>query len=148
MFEAASATLTAAGYEHYEVPPAVGAPARACLPPRRPLARTSPPRSPPPRAPLPAAQISNYARPGHRSRHNSVYWDCAPYYAFGLGAASYARGRRFTRPRRLPEYADWVAAFVAADEGCPAAALPPESEVGARGARGTGAAAAGSRQRR
>lgn len=33
-------------------------------------------------------QISNYAKPGHRSRHNQVYWNCQQYYAFGLGAAS------------------------------------------------------------
>lgn len=90
MFEAASATLTAAGYEHYE--------------------------------------ISNYAKPGHRSKHNQVYWQCQPYYAFGLGAASYTRGRRFSRPRGMQEYEAWVKRFVQGGAGCPAAELPVESK--------------------
>lgn len=46
-------------------------------------------------------EVSNYARPGHRCRHNCVYWDGAPYHAFGVGAASFLRGRRLTRPGTL-----------------------------------------------
>lgn len=34
-------------------------------------------------------EISNFARPGMRSRHNSKYWSMAPYWGFGLGASSY-----------------------------------------------------------
>lgn len=34
-------------------------------------------------------EISNFARPGRRSRHNSKYWTMAPYWGFGLGASSY-----------------------------------------------------------
>jgi coproporphyrinogen III oxidase-like Fe-S oxidoreductase len=75
-------------------------------------------------------QISNYAKPGHRSRHNQVYWKCQPYYAFGLGAASYTRGRRFSRPRGMQEYEKWVQRFVQSGGGCPAAELPVESKVG------------------
>lgn len=33
-------------------------------------------------------EISNFARPGYLSRHNSGYWDLTPYAGFGLGAAS------------------------------------------------------------
>lgn len=33
-------------------------------------------------------EISNFARPGYESRHNSGYWDLTPYAGFGLGAAS------------------------------------------------------------
>lgn len=33
-------------------------------------------------------EISNFARPGFASRHNSGYWDLTPYAGFGLGAAS------------------------------------------------------------
>ncbi|MCH4071546.1 radical SAM family heme chaperone HemW [Pseudoramibacter sp.] len=33
-------------------------------------------------------EISNFARPGCASRHNSGYWDLTPYAGFGLGAAS------------------------------------------------------------
>lgn len=74
-------------------------------------------------------QISNYAQLGHRSRHNQVYWHCQPYYAFGLGAASYTRGRRFTRPRAMQDYERWVQEYVASGPGCPAAQLPVESQV-------------------
>lgn len=77
-------------------------------------------------------QISNYAKPGHRSRHNQVYWHCQPYYAFGLGAASYTRGRLFTRPRVMQEYEQWVQGYVASGAGCPALQLPQESQVSAK----------------
>jgi putative oxygen-independent coproporphyrinogen III oxidase len=53
-------------------------------------------------------EISNYALPGHRCRHNMTYWEGRPYLAFGMGAASYLDGRRFSRPRRLASYLRWV----------------------------------------
>lgn len=53
-------------------------------------------------------EISNYARPGYQSRHNRVYWENQPYYGFGMGAASYVDGRRFTRPRTRRDYGQWV----------------------------------------
>ncbi len=53
-------------------------------------------------------EISNYAKPGHQCRHNRVYWQNRPYYGFGMGAASYVGGKRFTRPRRTQEYYQWV----------------------------------------
>jgi oxygen-independent coproporphyrinogen-3 oxidase len=34
-------------------------------------------------------EISNFARPGHRSRHNSSYWQGKPYFGFGPAAHSY-----------------------------------------------------------
>ncbi len=40
-------------------------------------------------------EISNFARPGHHSRHNSGYWDGTPYIGLGAGAHSYdGRTRR------------------------------------------------------
>ena len=36
-------------------------------------------------------EISNYARPGYESRHNSSYWTGVPYYGCGLGASSLIR---------------------------------------------------------
>ncbi len=53
-------------------------------------------------------EISNYAKPGHQCRHNRVYWENRPYYGFGMGAASYIAGKRFTRPRKTKEYYQWV----------------------------------------
>lgn len=55
-------------------------------------------------------EISNYAQPGHQCRHNRVYWENRPYYGFGMGAASYLQGKRFTRPRKTQEYSQWVQA--------------------------------------
>ncbi|MCF3111498.1 radical SAM family heme chaperone HemW [Niabella sp. CC-SYL272] len=34
-------------------------------------------------------EISNFAKPGFRSRHNSAYWKGTPYYGFGPAAHSY-----------------------------------------------------------
>lgn len=59
-------------------------------------------------------EISNYAQPGHQCRHNRVYWENRPYYAFGMGAASYIQGCRFTRPRTRREYYEWVQQLIAA----------------------------------
>ncbi len=53
-------------------------------------------------------EISNYALPGHQCCHNRVYWENRPYYGFGMGAASYVQGCRFTRPRTRQEYYAWV----------------------------------------
>ncbi len=71
MYRLAQASLTAAGYEHYEV--------------------------------------SNYAQSGFQCRHNRVYWEMNPYYAFGMGAASFVDGARFTRPRTTRSYYEWLA---------------------------------------
>jgi oxygen-independent coproporphyrinogen-3 oxidase len=48
---------------------------------------------------LPAAgleqyELSNFARPGFRSRHNEIYWKGLPFFGFGPGAARYIAGRR------------------------------------------------------
>lgn len=66
VFLEVGATLTAAGYEHYEV--------------------------------------SNFARPGRRSRHNSAYWTGAAYAGFGAGAHSLILGG--ARPVRRANVAD------------------------------------------
>jgi len=53
-------------------------------------------------------EISNFARPGHESRHNAKYWDDAPFLGFGMSAHSYLGGRRFWN---LASYGEYVAAF-------------------------------------
>ncbi len=54
-------------------------------------------------------EISNYARSGLKCRHNLTYWHNLPYYGFGMGAASYLDGYRFTRPRTTDKYYQWIA---------------------------------------
>jgi oxygen-independent coproporphyrinogen III oxidase len=44
-------------------------------------------------------EVSNYARPGHQSRHNLAYWDCRPWEAFGPGAARFDGRTRTTNHR-------------------------------------------------
>ena len=39
-------------------------------------------------------EISNYAKPGHQSRHNLIYWHNEDYAGFGTGAYSYVDGVR------------------------------------------------------
>jgi oxygen-independent coproporphyrinogen-3 oxidase len=49
-------------------------------------------------------EVSNFARPGRRSRHNQVYWANHAYHGFGLGAARYVDGRREVNTRDLSTY--------------------------------------------
>ena len=39
-------------------------------------------------------EISNFAKPGYESRHNTTYWQNEPYFGFGAGATSYLEGIR------------------------------------------------------
>ena len=66
MYEMAVETLTAAGYEHYE--------------------------------------ISNFALPGYRSRHNTAYWTGSDYKGFGLGAHSLINNTRFNNETDVEKY--------------------------------------------
>ena len=49
-------------------------------------------------------EISNFARPGQRRRHNEVYWANEAYFGFGMGAARYVKGRRELNTRDLNAY--------------------------------------------
>lgn len=51
-------------------------------------------------------EISNFAYPGWRSRHNSVYWTTKDYYALGLSASSKIGATRYKNPDRIREYRD------------------------------------------
>lgn len=72
MYELAIDTLSAAGFEHYE--------------------------------------ISNFARPGFRCRHNERYWANEAYHGFGVGAARYAGGVRELNTRDTRTYIQKVLA--------------------------------------
>jgi oxygen-independent coproporphyrinogen-3 oxidase len=49
-------------------------------------------------------EISNFALPGEECRHNQIYWRQEPFLGFGLGAASYWEGRRWTATRSMQGY--------------------------------------------
>lgn len=72
LYELGIDTLSAAGFEHYEV--------------------------------------SNFARPGHRSRHNETYWTGGEFYAAGPGAARFLGGRREINHRSTTTYLNRVLA--------------------------------------
>jgi oxygen-independent coproporphyrinogen-3 oxidase len=61
-------------------------------------------------------EVSNYALPGHASRHNRVYWSGAGWWGFGMGATAAPWGERQARPRTRQAYADWLATAAAGDD--------------------------------
>ena len=65
-------------------------------------------------------EVSNFARPGRRSRHNEAYWSGLGYFAAGPGAARYVDGVRETNHRSTTTYLKRVLAgeSPAADREC------------------------------
>ncbi len=49
-------------------------------------------------------EISNWAQPGHESRHNRQYWLNLPFLGFGPGAHGYAQGYRYWNIRSVRAY--------------------------------------------
>lgn len=49
-------------------------------------------------------EISNFAKPGWRSRHNSAYWQGKPYLGLGPSAHSYNRMERLWNPPNNQQY--------------------------------------------
>lgn len=49
-------------------------------------------------------EISNYAKKGFESCHNSGYWTGHPYLGFGIGAASFYAGCRWSHTRSMTSY--------------------------------------------
>ncbi|MEW4490047.1 radical SAM family heme chaperone HemW [Thalassoglobus sp. JC818] len=59
-------------------------------------------------------ELSNFAQPGMECRHNKVYWQSAPYFGFGPGAASYLNGVRAMRHRSVTT---WIKRIMAGESG-------------------------------
>lgn len=55
-------------------------------------------------------EVSNFAKPGHRSRHNVNYWKRGEYLGLGCSAASFLGGVRTSNEERLVPYMDAVEA--------------------------------------
>jgi oxygen-independent coproporphyrinogen III oxidase len=49
-------------------------------------------------------EISNYARPGFRSRHNQIYWRAAEYLAAGPGACGFVGDVRYGNVKPVARY--------------------------------------------
>lgn len=50
-------------------------------------------------------EVSNYALPGRRAKHNSSYWDATPYLGIGAGAHSFTGRVRSRASSLVEEYA-------------------------------------------
>jgi oxygen-independent coproporphyrinogen-3 oxidase len=49
-------------------------------------------------------EVSNFARPGKESRHNTTYWLNEEYYGLGAGAHGYVNGVRHANVKGIKEY--------------------------------------------
>ncbi len=72
-------------------------------------------------------EVSNYAQPGHRSRHNCLYWQNGDYLGFGVGAHSHRHDRRWWNVRDYHAYLQRIAAGGAEEDG---ENLPPATAMG------------------
>jgi oxygen-independent coproporphyrinogen-3 oxidase len=81
-------------------------------------------------------EVSNFARPGFKSRHNMVYWRNDSYRGFGPGAVSYIDGRRWTNEkfpgRYIRKVRDGDDLRVESEQLGPVAALAETLMVGLR----------------
>ncbi len=68
-------------------------------------------------------EISNAARPGHRCRHNLVYWQGKPYFGFGVAAHSFIKGIRRANTDDLKLYLNKFLAEGISREAFPAALI-------------------------
>jgi oxygen-independent coproporphyrinogen-3 oxidase len=69
-------------------------------------------------------EVSNWARPGHESVHNRLYWGQHDYRGFGCAAHSHEAGRRWWNVRTPDRYIDAVRAGVSTEAA--AEVLDPE----------------------
>ena len=56
-------------------------------------------------------EISNFALPGAKCRHNLKYWDCEEYIGLGAAAHSYMNGKRYFNTGNISDYIN--------GKGCP-----------------------------
>ena len=73
-------------------------------------------------------EISNFAKPGFRSRHNLKYWTGGEYLGFGPCAASDFAGKRFTIEPDLRTYVEGIAHHGSVLSECET--IPPRERAG------------------
>jgi len=57
---------------------------------------------------MPQYEISNFARPGFESRHNTKYWRLDPVYGFGVSAHSFDGVERYWNERDTARYVEGI----------------------------------------
>ena len=57
-------------------------------------------------------EVSNYARPGHRSIHNQIYWRAEEYLGLGPGACGFLGEVRYGNVRPVERYGEMVRAGI------------------------------------
>ncbi len=60
-------------------------------------------------------EISNFAKPGFESRHNTKYWRLDPVYGFGVSAHSFDGRQRYANDRDTAEYCEMIEAIGSAE---------------------------------
>ncbi len=60
-------------------------------------------------------EISNFARPGSESRHNTKYWYLDPVFGFGVSAHSFDGQRRYANQRDTSKYVSMIEASETAE---------------------------------
>lgn len=76
-------------------------------------------------------EVSSFARPGHRARHNVAYWRARPYLGLGPGAVSTVGRKRW---RNVPDASAYIAALTGRASragGGPGADAAPWGRAGA-----------------
>lgn len=53
-------------------------------------------------------EISNYAKPGYESKHNSSYWNQVEYIGLGVAAASFVNSTRYTNISDIDKYIEYM----------------------------------------
>ena len=70
-------------------------------------------------------EISNFAKPGFRSRHNSLYWDMSDYIRAGLRASGLTNGRRY---KNISDIEAYIEAFAKLPEEGSRIEIPLEED--------------------
>jgi len=78
-------------------------------------------------------ELSNFAKPGYKSRHNVDCWRRKPYLGLGLGAHSFDGEKRFRNTMDMRRYLD---AWGSPPDESPSQAKPPSLEGGGPKGRG------------
>ncbi|MDQ3785327.1 MAG: radical SAM family heme chaperone HemW [Actinomycetota bacterium] len=62
-------------------------------------------------------EVSNWAKPGHASRHNVLYWSAGDYLGLGAGAHGHCNGRRYWNERLPREFVARVSSNCSTESG-------------------------------